>query len=103
MRWTRWTEFKKRRKARYDEKSTAAPVNTKTPSVSDGGNGLFLADKGSWDNYPTKIELIWKVGTNIVQFGESYCKPEDVDISTLTLTVNASNDNGTTSITVGVT
>lgn len=100
MRWTRWTEFKKRRKNRYDKKSVAAPANTEAPSFSDGGNGLLLADKGKWDNYPTDFVLEWRVSGQLVQYGESYCKPEDVDIGDVTLTVTAVNDNGQTQITV---
>lgn len=100
MRWTRWTEFKKRRKNRYDKKSTAAPVNTTPPSITDGGNGLFLANKGVWDNYPTEYVITWRVNGSLVEYGESYQKPDDVLANTISLTVEASNDNGSNSVTV---
>lgn len=100
MRWTRWTEFKKRRKARYDKLSTAAPVNTTPPSIMDGGNGLLLAVRGAWDNYPTKFELVWKSNGVVSEMGDSYVLQQGEDISQITLDVTASNDNGATTVTV---
>jgi len=100
MRWTRWTEFKKRRKSRYNKLSTAAPVNTRPPSIMDGGNGLLLADRGDWDNYPTEFILVWKVNGDLRQYGDSYVMTGGVTIGEVSLTVTAQNDDGSTSITV---
>lgn len=92
--------FLRRRKARLEKLSTAAPANTRAPSITDGGNGLLLADKGDWDNYPTSITVEWKVAGVTREFGGSYfMRPGDnfVDVS---ITVTAINDDGSTAITV---
>ena len=99
MRWTRWNEFKKRRKARYDKLSTAAPVNTALPAITNGGNGLLLANRGTWDNYPTRFDVEWKIDGRTVEYGDSYYLPSGVDFDSVSLSVTATNDNGSTTVT----
>ena len=98
--WNKWVRFKKRRNSRYDKISTAAPVNTTPPSITDGGNGLMLANRGTWDNYPTQFTLVWKVNGQLVQFGDSFNRPSNINPNTVSLEVTARNDNGQTTIIV---
>lgn len=96
--WNKWVRFKRRRNARLDKKSTAAPVNTRPPSITNGGNGLFLADRGDWDNYPTRFKLTWMVNGTVAEFGDSFIS--SANPASISLKVEASNDDGTTTLVV---
>jgi hypothetical protein len=95
----RWTEFRKRRKAKLEKLSDTAPVNISPPTFYKASDeGLYLSHRGLWAYIPTEYKYVWKLGDETISYETCCALADDESADDLTLTVTAINDNGESTV-----